>query len=158
MHKEFVPHEPALELKELGFDEPCFAYYDEEDNTGQIYEYANCSGNVTGDKACYNDNFLSVTNSQLDKYGAFCSKDEEGEESYERWTAPTFSQAFRWFREKYKLNAISPTRIYKTDFYQARIVNWNNWEEINTKQCDSYEEAELACLIKLIQIVKDGNK
>lgn len=93
MNKEFVPYEQALALKELGFDEPCFAYYDEEDNTGQIYEYANCSGNVTGDKACYNDNFLSVTNSQLDKYGAFCSKDEEGEESYERWTAPTFSQA-----------------------------------------------------------------
>ena len=26
MEKEFVPYEQALELKELGFDEPCLAY------------------------------------------------------------------------------------------------------------------------------------
>ena len=27
LEKEFVPHEPSLALKELGFDEPCFAFY-----------------------------------------------------------------------------------------------------------------------------------
>ena len=27
MIKEFVSYEMALELKELGFDEPCFTYY-----------------------------------------------------------------------------------------------------------------------------------
>ena len=27
MTKEFIPHEEALALKELGFDEPCFGYY-----------------------------------------------------------------------------------------------------------------------------------
>ena len=27
MEKEFVPYELALKMKELGFDEPCFAYY-----------------------------------------------------------------------------------------------------------------------------------
>ena len=27
MTKEFVPYEQVLELKELGFDEPCFKYY-----------------------------------------------------------------------------------------------------------------------------------
>jgi hypothetical protein len=27
MEKEFVPYEQALALKELGFDEPCIAYY-----------------------------------------------------------------------------------------------------------------------------------
>jgi hypothetical protein len=27
MEKEFIPYEQALALKELGFDEPCFAYY-----------------------------------------------------------------------------------------------------------------------------------
>ena len=27
MKKEFVPYEPALALKELGFDEPCFGKY-----------------------------------------------------------------------------------------------------------------------------------
>ena len=27
MEKEFIPYEQALELKELGFDEPCFGIY-----------------------------------------------------------------------------------------------------------------------------------
>ena len=27
MEKEFIPYEQALALKELGFDEPCFGYY-----------------------------------------------------------------------------------------------------------------------------------
>jgi hypothetical protein len=27
MEKDFVPYEEALALKELGFDEPCFAVY-----------------------------------------------------------------------------------------------------------------------------------
>ena len=27
MDKEFIPYEQALALKELGFDEPCFATY-----------------------------------------------------------------------------------------------------------------------------------
>lgn len=34
MQKEFVPYEQALELKELGFDEPCFGYYD---NIGKLF-------------------------------------------------------------------------------------------------------------------------
>jgi hypothetical protein len=160
LNKEFILYEQAIALKELGFDEPCFAYYDEEDNTGQIYEYANCSGNVTGDKSCYNDDFLSVTNSQLDKYGAFCSKDEEGEESYERWTAPTFSQAFRWFREKYDFVGTVLGDGFngklKGYYYSITEEGWINYYESidDMKWYDTYEEAELACLNKLIEIVK----
>jgi hypothetical protein len=30
--KDFVPYEPSLSLKELGFDEPCFAWYAETKN------------------------------------------------------------------------------------------------------------------------------
>ena len=55
---EFVPYELALELKQLGFDEPCFGVYATKD------------GYVR--KSAY---------------------DENGD-------APTYSQAFRWFREK----------------------------------------------------------
>ena len=28
MEKDFIPYEEALALKELGFDEPCLAFYD----------------------------------------------------------------------------------------------------------------------------------
>jgi hypothetical protein len=31
MKKEFLPYEQALALKELGFDEPCFAYFKDEE-------------------------------------------------------------------------------------------------------------------------------
>ena len=33
MNKEFVPYEQALDLKELGFDEPCILLYRGLDNT-----------------------------------------------------------------------------------------------------------------------------
>lgn len=36
MNKELIPNEQALELKELGFDEPCFAYYNIMDYKGNI--------------------------------------------------------------------------------------------------------------------------
>lgn len=71
--------------------------------------------------------------------------------------APTFSQAFRWFREKYFL------------FGQITIAEYeleNNGFEYEIKSKDKsidtwrggykiYEEAELECLKKLIEIVKE---
>jgi len=72
-----------------------------------------------------------------------------------RYSAPTFSQAFRWFREKYKLNAISPTLLMYTTDWAFRIIDLNRMEEaIGCETSNSYEEAELACLLKLIEIVK----
>lgn len=74
--------------------------------------------------------------------------------------APTFSQSFRFFREKHNLPNHIHT-MWQNDWndysYQWHITEdkkeWNCIEHFKT-----YEECELACLIKLIQIVKDGNK
>jgi hypothetical protein len=61
-------------------------------------------------------------------------------------SAPTFSQAFRWFREKHNLrNWIESIDIN----HKAVIVN--HYGVI----FNSHEEAELACLKKLIEIVKN---
>ena len=144
--KDFIPPNEALELKQLSFDEPCFGYYDDEDIEQQVYEYANCSDNVTGGKACYHEGFLSVTNSQLDEYGSFGAKDDEGLECYERWTAPTFSQSFRFFREKYGLHQ------YVEYIKTANRYDW--WVGHTFNNTKTYEEAELECLRKLIEIVK----
>ena len=152
MNKEFIPYEQALELEKLGFDEACFAYYDEEDQEKQVYEYANCSRNITGDRACYNDDFLSVTNTQLDKHGAFSSKDDEDTESYSRWTAPLYQQAFRWFREKYGLYSYIEMFQDGDGIKSYEFVIYNNKAE---GYYIFYEEAELACLCKLIEIVKN---
>ena len=66
--------------------------------------------------------------------------------------APLYQQAFRFFREKYKLRStIIPYWI--GDTYMT-IIEGKMIDEIEPKQFQTYEEAELACLIKLIEIVK----
>ena len=116
MNKEFIPHQQALELKELGFDEPCLGYYHNKD--------------------------LS--------FGPRISYGEVIE-------APTFSNAFRFFREKYLLFGYPFPNDYQK--YGYRIVEMSSdgnnelFYDWGTK--DTVEEAELTCLKKLIEIVKN---
>lgn len=95
----------------------------------------------------YNElgNFIS----ELDKRNSSCNKPS----MYGKYcTAPTFSQAFRWFREKYGLFTQPNRTVDKEGVWY--------YFSIQTKRTDvcegsfSYEEAELACLNKLIEIVK----
>ena len=69
-------------------------------------------------------------------------------------SAPTFSQAFRWFREKYALDSyIRPNVVIDVPkTYQFNIDD--NTDDI---WYGTYEEAELACLEKLIKIVEQTN-
>lgn len=72
--------------------------------------------------------------------------------------APTFSQAFRFFREKYGLEHHIWSGKIRTIFYGYNILNIDKQEfvvnnsEIGGGDCDyeTYEEAELHCLNKLI--------
>jgi hypothetical protein len=69
--------------------------------------------------------------------------------------APTFSQSFRWFREKHKLHS----GIYPYyDEYEFQIKNFRlpTNTPINGGLM-KYEEAELACLTKLIEIIEEKN-
>lgn len=66
--------------------------------------------------------------------------------------APTFSAAFRWFREKYKLVSWvycsnEPNGYFAIILAHKRLVLYD-------AQFNTYEEAELASLNKLIEIVK----
>jgi hypothetical protein len=70
--------------------------------------------------------------------------------------APTFSQAFRWFREKYNLICRVSVTSYgctldEQEFYCVITSKYGtaSYEIFNT-----YEEAELDCLKKLIEIVE----
>ena len=60
-----------------------------------------------------------------------------------RYSAPTFSQAFRWFREKHNLKDKYGVFPHHTIMFNYIIGGGKE------------EEAELACLIKLIEIVKN---
>jgi hypothetical protein len=128
MEKEFIPYEQALALKELGFDEPCLGVYYESKT---FYIYTKSKGVKNSDKTSQSWVF----------------------------TAPTFSQAFRWFRETYNLHScVAPVyedEINKVILYWFWIQGFDSFEDedINYK---TPEEAELACLNKLIEIVKNG--
>lgn len=114
MEKEFIPYELALRLKELGFDEPCFGFYD----NGYL-------------------NIVNVRNGNMFKTNNGCF-------------APTFSQAFRWFREKYGLG-----HMINGIGYESFIMNIGGVLHIfNAFDFETYEEAELACIDKLIEIVE----
>lgn len=129
LKKEFVPHEQALALKELGFDEPCFKKY-----------IAGCLWSNPTTPEIY-ENIHSNSSDCL---------------------APLYQQAFRWFREKYKLQHHIWSGKINSIFYGYDILNIEEQEfvvnnsDISGGDCDyeTYEEAELVCVIKLIEIVK----
>jgi hypothetical protein len=126
MNKEFILYEQALALKELGFDEPCFAVYIDK-------------------TLIMEDDWLYSTNQDT-----FIESNNI--------TAPLYQQAFRWFREKYVLDSIiQPT--YSTKYqYRVFFVETKSKTQVYGdymgKEFNTYEEAELECLKKLIKIVK----
>ena len=133
MEKEFIPYEQALALKELGFDESCFAYYSKITEYFRKYE-------INLDKLRFIwediDGIPISNNENLD---------------YCKFTVPTFSQAFRWFREKYNVWCwIEKYSDEETYIYQIPKANFTKIQGYY----NTYEEAELECLKKLIEIVK----
>jgi hypothetical protein len=76
--------------------------------------------------------------------------DKQFEVPHYACSAPLYQQAFRWFREKY---GYLPNIHNFNGNFKATLSGNCNWLGSWTK---TYEEAELACLIKLIEIVKNG--
>ena len=125
--KDFTLYPEAFELKQLGFDEPCFAFYQTEYNEDSPIM-------VDDDKQYSISGFRTCINSEIPNHYT---------------SAPTYSQAFRWFREKYNCHhTINLNKKYVGIAYSS-VVNFSI-DEFNT-----YEEAELACLRKLIELVKN---
>jgi len=124
MEKEFVSYEQAVALRELGFDEECFSFFEEVDvlyNSEGTYKY--------------NDNVW-----------------EESEV-----IAPLKQQVFRWFRESY--------RLYSTIIFRVSMEDNNEYwdwlikgEEVVYRHFNTYEEAENACIDKLIELAKQQDK
>lgn len=128
LNELFVPYEESLELKKLGLNKPCIAFYDRNHGTEL---YTDRSRLID-----YSSHALEYT----------CE-------------APTFSQAFRFFREKYDCShnitkTISGEYIPYVNGYELDLDD-NCEEVVGFKWIyKTYEEAELACLRKLIEIVK----
>jgi len=137
MEKEFVPYEIALALKELGFDEPCFAHY--------------CNGDLITKTA--------ILKSSTMLYYQQNNINPNNQYKHQNCTAPLYQQAFRWFREKYNIECYvncywSEEDSSKRTYYANYNYGSDIFFTIKT-EFSSYEEAELECLKKLIEIVKN---
>jgi hypothetical protein len=129
INKEFTPYEQALALKAIGFNEPCLKYW-------------NGIGEYFDQKDWFNWN-------QSEKFVSI----------------PLYQQAFRWFREKYNIQGYIYSSTVrgnseKTKQFTGYIWNINGIDmpfistDARDELHDTYEEAELYCLRKLIEIVK----
>jgi len=133
INKEFIPYEQALALKELGFDEPCLAVYQDPDFL-LIHNLL--------DSGWDREEMISVTNHKYASNGFV--------------TTPLYQQVFRWFREKYELDSSIALVANGYGFYIHKNRNYTNKGE-SYGMYITYEEAELECLVKLIDIVKKQN-
>jgi uncharacterized protein YpmS len=138
MEKEFIPYEQALALKELGFSSP---YPIGGYQGGAVFYYE--KGNLYYDgRPMYSSDAHA---GQID--------------------APLYQQAFRWFRDKYNLRGFIGFRpnvkqfdyhIYDMSLSGKEYVKQRTMEEFNKDpKVGTYEEAELECLKKLIEAVKN---
>jgi hypothetical protein len=131
MEKEFVDYNTALALKELGFDEPCIYHVDEQNNS-----------------------FIYNFQTHPDEFMEWCG--------VKVIPTPTYSQILKWFRDFYNLfgvinidRTIEPKFCYSIYEYKPTqfFEGWNDME-FNSDLYYTYEEAELECIRKLIEIVK----
>jgi hypothetical protein len=128
--KDFVPYQEALELKQLGFDEPCLGWF-------------------ASDRTLV----------------------KEVTEKTDFTLAPTYSQAFRWFREKYDYDISIRGASFRANWVigvpllinndskdgYPLVISWD-YKTSDGMKVLTYEEAELACLQHLIKIVKEQQK
>jgi len=142
MNKEFVTYEQALALKELGFNELCMA--SDYCADGKILiEYADDG----------------ITNKELDKITDECNEEfSETEEDHMPYNAtiPLYQQAFRWFREKYQLHS-TITSISQESWQWHITKPGESLGKLYDEDFYTYEEAENACLNKLIETLWKKN-
>lgn len=126
MKHEFVTYEQASTLKELGFDEDCFGYYgNSEECSIIVLELRTIS--------------------------------QEGDLAKRICTAPLKQQAFKFFRDKYKLDCIIVPigdSNLKTICYCYEILMDKSTPNIESEDFKTYEEAEDACIDKLIEVIR----
>ena len=144
MEKEFLQYTESLALRELGFDEDCLGVW-----ICKIKEL-----HIGLDSLPYNNK-----NSKLKKVF-------EGDSNF--ISAPTYSQAFRWFEDNHQLYPAVVTDQTSYPKYAFEIASFfGNPKDLTEKEWGWNEmvlsrslyrtktEAELECLKKLIEIVKE---
>lgn len=133
MKENFVTYKQALALKELGFDEPCLAFFL---NTGKFYTTVEYPHSITYHK-----------------------QNQLGDYNYDSTSAPLKQDIFKWFREVHKIHGsygtTSDSREEINGYCISNFIDGNrNYLHINW-EVGTYEEAESACIDELISIIKE---
>jgi hypothetical protein len=149
MNNEFCNYNQSLALKELGFDEPCFGYYVDGELRG-----VNLGMEELGGVKPYYERFgyHTINNHHIENKDKIVV------------TSPLKQQSFKFFREKY--GYYSEIRVGFTQIDGSIGYEWWIWEPNGIEEWspeapgeewsyDTYEDAENACLDKLIEIVKN---
>jgi hypothetical protein len=135
MKNEFIPFQQALELKELGFDEPCFGKIYADGGSEQLsYPYKN------------SDQIGKVTSCSAPLY-----------QQVFKWFREKYNlRGFIGFRPNVKQ---FDCHIYDMSLSGEEYVKQRTMEEFNKDpKVGTYEDAELECIKKLISIVKNKYK
>ena len=132
MENEFVTYDIALAMKGLGFDEYCITYYGQEVEGGRLKFPPIVNPNN------FNDLTLDII------------------------SAPTYQKAFRWFREEHLLvGSIGFDEDVKGKWGGSVTGHYETHGKFNlgfTGWFETYQEAQDACLRKLIEIVKEKDQ
>ena len=141
MEREFVPFEIAKKLRAIGFDESCCAFYEAERVVSKP--------EMVDDKDQYRvSGWRTCKNSEVPAH---------------YFAAATFSQAFRWLLNRHNLyGIIIPTETmnwtFKTMTVVEDVIEVPPYNHVDANDYITYEEAELACLEKLIEIVESKSE
>jgi hypothetical protein len=131
MEKEFIPYELAFRMKALGYDEPCLSVYISAEKLRVPTKFSIVNNILNGE---YNDDFIPVI----------------------KCVAPTWQQAFRWFREKYNLNSFcKQLELNGKSYWKISKIETTDKIKGYSNFTNSYEEAEFECLKKLIEIIEN---
>lgn len=138
----FIPFKEAKQLKKLGFDMECFGHFENEEKILRIsYE-----------------SHPHIPEEHKDRPAMFIHDNRNSKNPQWMITAPTYQQVFQWFREEHNLTShIHWTVGGKWDYTIEKSIPRDllDMSPIRYRvDIETYEEAELACLRKLIEIIK----
>lgn len=130
LNKQFLPYKQSLELKKLGFDEECIAYYHNHVEPSFVNEL---------------DRGKTTKNSEQNLYHTDC-------------TAPLFQQVFDWFDDEHGIiGTVVPIyndngiREYDWEIYSEEFED----EEIESPPYYSNYDAKLGCINHMINYLNE---
>jgi len=130
MKEQFVTYDIALKLKELGFDEECFAYFhpDSDFCMFEYYDFERQNSTIHSD------------------YGGI-----------KQCTAPLYQQAIDWFIEKHRINCVVGYTEDNKEEFMAIIDRPNQSIDYNMNSTKSYYKAREQAILKAIKLIKNNN-